>query len=207
MNARILAPLALSAAMCCASVSEVWAADPAPGAAESHAAPSPLSVDPDLAIWTAVVFVLLVVVLRAFAWKPISEGLQRREENIAKNIAAAEQANEEARRLLAQYEQKLAAAGDEVRAILEEARRDAEHTQQEILAKARADAQAELDRARREIDQATQAAIKELSEHFADQVLAIAAKIVRKELQAQDHEALIGAAVDQLPAMAAAGRN
>ena len=88
--------------------------------------PSPLVVDPDLAIWTFLVFLVLLAVLWKFAWGPIAAALDLREQKIADNIAAAEQCNEEAKKLLADYEAKLAAARDEVRGILDEARRDAE---------------------------------------------------------------------------------
>ena len=105
--------------------------------------PDPLAFDPDLAIWTAIVFLVLLGVLGKFAWGPIVDGLEKREQTIADNIAAAERASEEAKAMLAEYEAKLAGAADEVRAMLEEARRDAEHTKQEILAEAKSARQAE----------------------------------------------------------------
>ena len=118
----------------------------------------PLEFKKDLAIWTGFVFLVLFIVLRVFAWKPIAEGLEKREGHIADNIAAAERQNKEARRLLGEHQKKLDQVQDEVREIMEEARRDARHTQEEILAKAREEAQRERDRAIRDIDLATQAA-------------------------------------------------
>jgi F-type H+-transporting ATPase subunit b len=149
----------------------------------------------DLAIFTFIVFVLLAAILWKFAWGPIMAGLDKREKRIADDIAAAKDANEEARRLLAQYEQKLADAQVEVRGILDEARRDAQHTQQEILAKARDDARAERDRALREIETATQQALKELAEKSTDLAIELAGKIVRAELKPADHTRLIADAV------------
>jgi F-type H+-transporting ATPase subunit b len=141
------------------------------------------------------VFVLLAAILWKFAWGPIMAGLDKREKRIADDIAAAHDANEEAKRLLAQYEQKLADAQVEVRGILDEARRDAQHTQQEILAKARDDARAERDRALREIETATQQALKELAEKSTDLAIELAGKIVRAELKPADHTRLIADAV------------
>ena len=71
-----------------------------------------------LSVWTAVVFVVVLLILRKFAWKPIREGLQKREDEIAGQIAQAQRKNEEARQLLVEYEKKLSAAGDDVRAAL-----------------------------------------------------------------------------------------
>ena len=63
--------------------------------------------------------------------------------NVADQIAQAEPANQEARRLLAEYQQKLAAAQDEVRAILDQGRRDAEKLGHELIDKAKKEAEAE----------------------------------------------------------------
>jgi F-type H+-transporting ATPase subunit b len=158
-----------------------------------------LEFQTDLAIWTAVVFAVLLLVLWKFAWGPIVAGLEKREQRIAEHIAAAEKAHEDAKLMLAQYEKKLAASADEVRAIIEEARRDAEHTQQEILAKARADAQTERDRALREIETAKDQALKELGERTADLAVELAGKIVGARLNAGDHQRLIEEALTRFP--------
>src|SRR5947207_139712 len=87
---------------------------------------NPMAFDPDLAIFSAVIFLLLVAILGKFAWPTIVAALDERERKIADNIAAAEARHEEAKQLLAAHEAKLTAAAGEVRALMEEARRDAE---------------------------------------------------------------------------------
>ncbi len=171
----------------------------AESSAGTHAveSPNPLSFDEDLAVWSLVVFLILLVVLWKFAWGPISAGLDRREKNIADHIAAAEQKHDEAKALLVQYDERLAEAAGEVREIIEEARRDAEHTQKEILAKAAEDARALQDRARREIETATSAALQELSERSASLAVGLAGKIVKAQLSRDDHAVLIESAVSQ----------
>ncbi|MEX0586146.1 MAG: F0F1 ATP synthase subunit B [Pirellulales bacterium] len=183
-------------------------------AVEKHAADAdhgsastdPLSVDPDLSIWTAIVFVVLLAVLWKFAWGPISEALDKRERTIGENIAAAERAGDDARRLIAQYEAKLASAADEVRQLLEEARRDADHTRQEIVAEARVAAKAEHDRQMREVQTAIEAALKTLAERSATLAVELAGKIVRRELKPQEHESLIRETVQKFP-LAQPGKN
>jgi F-type H+-transporting ATPase subunit b len=159
----------------------------------------PEEVKGDLAIFSAVVFLLLVVILRKFAWKPISEGLEKREHHIAHEIAAAERANAEAKHLLVEYQKKLDAAQLEVREIMDEARRDAETTAGQIAAKAKADAENEMRRALREVETAKDQALKELAETAANQALALAGKLLQQKLQPADHARLIDEAMAKFP--------
>jgi len=159
----------------------------------------PSEIKGDLAIFSAVVFLLLVVILRKFAWKPISEGLEKREHHIAHEIESAERANAEARHLLADYQKKLDAAQLEVRAILDEARRDAETAAQQIAAKAKADAETEMRRALREVETAKDQALKELAETAANQALELAGKLLKQKLQPADHARLIEEAMAKFP--------
>jgi F-type H+-transporting ATPase subunit b len=168
----------------------------------SHASAStdPLSFDPDLAIFTLGVFVILLVVLRKFAWGPIMGALERREHNIAEHISQAERNHEQARLLLADYEKRLAGAANEVRELLDEARRDAEHTKQSILAEARQGAEAEKARGIREIEAATDAALETLAERSSQLAVDLAGKIVAAHLTKDDHARLIQEAVAKFPA-------
>lgn len=159
----------------------------------------PLAWDTDLAIWTAVVFLVLFAVLYRFAWGPIRDGLDKREQRIADNIAAAQQINEEAKQLLVQYEKKLDESQVEVRAILDEARRDAEHTQREILAKAASESDAVRERAKREIETATAQALKQLAETASQLAVDLAGKIIRAELDSRKHSGLIAEAMARFP--------
>ncbi|MDA7978267.1 MAG: F0F1 ATP synthase subunit B [Pirellulales bacterium] len=155
----------------------------------------PLNWSNDSAIYTAIGFLLLFLVLWRFAWGPISEGLQKREQGIADHIAAAERQNEEAKGILAQYEAKLADAAGEVRELLEEARRDAEHTKEEIVAAAKSEAQAEKSRALNEINTARDQALKDLAERSADMAVDLAGRIVQAKMTKEDHATLIRDAV------------
>lgn len=156
---------------------------------------NPLEWKSDLALWTAVVFLLLLAILWKFAWKPIVDGLDKRERNVADQIAQAEAANEKANQILADYQRQLAAAGDQVRAILEQGRRDAEKAGRTLIDKAKEDAEAEYQRAVKQIDAATAAAIKELAGQSATLAVDLAGKIVRAKLSPGDHTRLIDDAV------------
>lgn len=159
----------------------------------------PSEIKGDLAIFTFVVFLLLLLILSKFAWGPITRGLEKREHHITEQIAAAERANAEAKEMLAEYERKLASAQDEVRAILEEARRDATHTQQEIVAEAKAAAVAEMDRAKREVEIAKDQALRELAETSANLAVELAGKIIRTRLDRHQHAELVTEALARFP--------
>ena len=175
-------------------------AESTPAAEESH--PNPLEFKTDLALWTFVIFIVLLLVLKKFAWKPISESLDRRERHIAENIAAAQRAQDDAKKMLADYERKLAGAADEVRAMLEEARRDAEGTKQQIVAEAKSAAHAEHERAMREIRTATDAAVEELSQRSADLAVALAGKIVSAKLTGEERSRLVQESLSKFVASA-----
>jgi F-type H+-transporting ATPase subunit b len=162
--------------------------------------PNPLAVDPDLAIWTFVVFAVLFILLSIFAWPQIAAGLDERERKIADNIKAAESKLEDARRVLAEHEAKLAAAAGEVRALLEEARRDAEHTKGSIIAEARKAAEGEKERAILEIDRAKDGALHELAVHSANTAIDLAKLVTARELSTERNNELIRDAIAKLPA-------
>ncbi len=167
-------------------------------AEDESGGPNPLAVDPDLAIWTLIVFVLLFLVLKTFAWPQITEALVEREKRIADNIAAAEAQNAEARRLLAEHEAKLAAAAGEVRALLEEARRDADHTRRSIEADGHKAAQDELARAVREIGRARDAAVQELAIASANVAIDLARKVVRDRITPDQQSQIVRDALAKL---------
>jgi F-type H+-transporting ATPase subunit b len=152
-----------------------------------------------LALWTLVVFALLLAVLWKFAWGPISEALDRRQQLIEGAIASAQRQHEQAMQLLAQHEAKLAGAADEVRRIVDEARRDADQQRQKIIAEAQHVALAEKERAVQEIHTAKNSALEQLAQKSVDMAVDLAGKIVRRQLNPQDDAALIGEALKQFP--------
>jgi len=198
----LIAALAISAAkplVAFAAEHESGSAAQAEAAAEEKSGePNPLAVDPDLAIFTAVIFLLLLAVLGKFAWPQITAALEERERKIADNIAAAEKRHEDAKRLLAEHEAKLAAAAGEIRAMIEEARRDAEHTKKSIEAQGHKSAQDELDRAVREIKRARDAAVQELAIASANVAVDLAGKIIREKLTTEQNNALVREAMAKL---------
>jgi F-type H+-transporting ATPase subunit b len=178
-----------------AVATSAWAAETASTASSDINPLSRSALQGDLALWTAIVFLCLLAVLWKFAWKPIAAGLDKREQNVANQIAQAEAANQKAKDILADYERKLAAAEEQVRAIVEQGRQNAEQVGRELIDKAKEDAKAEFQRALKQIDAATSAAIEELASRSATLAVELAGKIVRSKLNPADHSRLIQEAV------------
>ena len=162
--------------------------------------PNPLAFSKDLAIWTLVVFVVLFLVLKKFAWPQITEALEERERKIAATIADANAKLEDAKKLYSEHEAKLAAAAGEVRALLEEARRDADHTKKSIEAEGQKAAKEELERALREIHRARDAAVQELAVTSANVAIDLAQKIIREQLTPEKSKQIVRDAVAKLAA-------
>ncbi len=169
----------------------------ASGHGEESPGLSPIDFRMETAVWTLVIFLIVVFVLGKFAFKPIVQALDAREKAVADNIDAAARANDEAKVLLEQYKQKLADSKDEVRQILETARNDAQRSADGIVAKAREAAQMEQQRAVKDIEAATDAALQSIAQRSATLATNLAGKMIRKEVTPEAHRDLIGVALEE----------
>lgn len=176
------------------------AKEAAGGHGGGHAAESPSILTGDLGnvFWTATIFIVLLMVLRATAWKPILTALQKREEFITNSINDARREREEAQRMLAEYTKKVEQARADAQAIVEEGRRDAEEVRKRIHADARSEADALVARARKEIELARDDAVKQLYDRTVTLATNVAAKVVRKELSPGDHKRLLDESLAEL---------
>lgn len=172
------------------------AAEEAHGAGE--AAPNLFSGDAGVAIWTVLIFLLVVFILGRYAWKPLLSALQAREDFIRDSLQKAREEREQAERRLAEYEEKLAAARAEATALVEEGRRDAETVKAKIEATAREEGDKLMARARREIGLARDQAVKDLHTTTARLATDLATKVLEREIRAEDHERLLAESLREL---------
>ena len=168
----------------------------------SHQNAGPKLEDPsqwksDLALASLVVFLCLLLLLSKFAWRPVMDGLEARERGIAANIEEAKRSAEMAAAQLRQYEAKLAAATEESREILNQARKDADAARERILAEAQSIAQRERQRAIDDIQTAKNAALQEMTQKSVDLAVSMAGRLVRRQLKAEDHSQLIREMMEQ----------
>lgn len=170
----------------------------------THANASAMLHDPtelrfDMAICTLVVFLMLLIVLRIYAWKPIMQGLDQRALSIAAQIEQAEQKAEEADAVLREHRAKLTAAGEEAQGIIAQARKDAEVVAERIREEAKADAARQRERALADIKSAKNNAVREMARQGADLAVSLAGRIVQRELKSEDHASLITEALERFP--------
>ena len=194
MKLRFGHGVALAAAAVLAAL-PAFAADPHDAAAHAadaaHESPPLFSVDPGLMIWTIVTFLVVLVVLRMTAWKPLMSALEQRQQSIEGAIEKAQQVKTEAEALLAKYETMLESAKDESREILEEARRDGAKVQTEIRERAQREAEEFKDRAHREIELAKDGALGEIWDQAATLSTELASRILGRSLESSDQDRLV----------------
>lgn len=173
-------------------------------AAASHDAPAnPMSFEIVPFISTLVVFGVAAFVLGKYVWPKIIAGLRDRERKISGEIESAEKARKQAADALAQYERSLADARAEAAAMLDRTRADQQRLALELKAKADAELSAMRDAATRDIETAKKEAIGELYAQAATLASEIAAKVLKREINAEDHRRLID---DSLGELESAGR-
>ncbi len=158
---------------------------------------NPFAGDVGNALWTVIIFVLVLIVLGKFAWGPILDALQKREQFIHDSLAKAKKDREDAEASLKEYEQRLQQAKAEATALVEEGRRDAEVLHRKIEEDAKAEADRMVERARREITVATETAVSELYSLSSKLATDVASRVIQKELTGTDHERLIAEAIDE----------
>lgn len=170
----------------------------APLAAAEEGAGSPFAGDIGNALWTLVIFLLVVFVLGKFAWGPLLKGLQSREEFIRASLEQAQRDREAAEARLQEYEAKLAAARAEAAGIVEEARRAGEALRRRLQDEAQAESRQTVERARRDIGLATETAKRELHDYAGDLAVSIAERVLGREIARADHERLIDESIDEI---------
>src|SRR3954469_24055085 len=147
--------------------------------------------DPGLYIWTIVTFVILLALLGRFAWRPLLDALEQRQATIRKSLDDARQAKEELQRLQAESARILSEGRKQAAAIISSARADAARFADEMKAKARTDAETLVRGAQREIDAQTARAVQTIRREAIDLSVAVASKILRRDISPADNERLI----------------
>ena len=152
----------------------------------------------DLTIYTIVVFLILLAVLYKFAWPNIREGLDKRAGAITQARDDAVKAREEAEAIRADLAAQMADAQGKIRAMLDEARRDADVLRQTEKEAGVKDAQIERDRATREIESAKDAALQEIYLQAVDLASLMSSKAIGREISPADHTRLVDESLAEL---------
>jgi len=157
-----------------------------------------IKVVPGLMIWTLIAFLITLFVLKKYAFGPIQKTIDERRERIRRSIEEAENAREEARKLLQEHRSLLGQARGQAEEILSEARRVAESQRQRVKEETEADRQRRLEETKRQIEAETQRALGLIRAEVAELTLIATQKVTGKVLEDADHRRLIEDAVKDL---------
>ena len=142
-----------------------------------------------LFVWMGVLFILLVLLLKKFAWKPILDAVSDREEGIKNALASAELAKKEMQNLTADNANLLKQARAERDSMLKEA----QEIKEKMISEAKEDAKAEaikmIELAKTSIEQEKEAALAHLKKEVGELSIVIAEAVLRKELASQEDQA------------------
>jgi F-type H+-transporting ATPase subunit b len=152
----------------------------------------------DLTLWSIVVFLLLLFVLSKYAWKPMLQGLEKREQAIRGAVEEAQRARDEAHALRDQLQRDMGQAHEKVRQMFDEAHKAGEQARERMVAEARTDIQTERERLHREIDAARDQALQQIMTRATDLAALVASKALGRQMTVEDHHRLIDEAVADL---------
>lgn len=161
----------------------------------------------DLGLWSIIVFLVLLGVLTKFAWKPMLEGLQKREQNIRGALEQAEATRREAMELQTKLDAKMKDAGADIARMMDDGRRDAQAVKDQLVADAKKEIQSDRDRLLREVETAKDQALQEIWRQSVTLATAISSKTIRRNLTQEDHQRLVDEALAELKASSDAKRS
>jgi len=147
--------------------------------------------DPGLYVWTIITFLVLLVVFNKLAWQPLKGILQTREELIRKSLDDAHRAKQELERLHVESQKILTEARVQADKILSETRSDANRLRDELKQKAQTEAAGIVKNAERQIEMETARALQQIRTEAVDLSVALASKLLQRNLTKQDNERLI----------------
>ena len=156
--------------------------------------------DPGLYIWTILTFLILVGLLAKFAWTPLIEALDNRQQSIRKALDDARKAKQELEGIHAESAKLLAQARSEAAELVSRSRSDADRFREEMKDKARAEATTLLRNAERQIELETTRALQQIRQEAVDLSVGIASKILQRNVTREDNERLIEETFKQLEA-------
>ena len=158
-----------------------------------------LSPNPGTIFWMIIIFGIVLFVLWKFAWTPILNALNEREESIANALSSADLARKEVEGLKADNEKVIAEARKERDIILKEAKEIKEKIVAEAKEKAAQEAQKTIDQARHQIQAEKTAAISDIKKQVAELSVMIAEKVIKKELEKKgEQEKMVEGLIDDI---------
>ncbi|AKP63702.1 F0F1 ATP synthase subunit B [Levilactobacillus koreensis] len=143
-------------------------------------------------------FVLLMWIIKIFAWGPVTKMMQDRADKISNDIDSAEKSRTDAASLVEKRQAALANSRSEAQTIVSDAKSNGQQQREQIVTQAQADVQTMKQNAQKDIEQERQDALSDARNDVADLSIEIASKIIQRELKADDQKALIDSYIEGL---------
>lgn len=157
-----------------------------------------LGVNPWTALFTLANTVALFLVLKKYLFGPVMKMIETRQKEIDDMYTDAGKAKSEAAALQSEYQQKLSAAQATSERLVKEAVARGQSREEEIIRQANQEASAILDKAAADIAQEKKKAINDAKDEISDMAMAIAGKVVGRELTSADQQGLVDSFIDEL---------
>jgi F-type H+-transporting ATPase subunit b len=154
--------------------------------------------DPGLFIWTILTFLALLALLAKFAWRPLLQALDSRQETIRKSLDDAERARRELEKLQAESAEIIRSARVEAESIISASRSSGEKLREELRQQARTEAQGIVANAERQIQLQADKALQQIRREAVDLSVLIASKLLERNVSKEDNEKLIDEALRQV---------
>lgn len=149
-----------------------------------------------LAVFLA--FVLLLIVVFYFAYKPVKKLLKKRGDYVEGKVKDAEKRELESQKLLSEAGEEMKAKKAEAMAIVEKAKGEALQERNAILEKAKEEKRAELEKTKEEIAQEIEASKDEIHREIVSVAIDASSKVLEREVNKEDNEKLIDSFIDDL---------
>ncbi|MBC3804458.1 F0F1 ATP synthase subunit B [Acetobacterium fimetarium] len=157
-----------------------------------------ISIDARVMLATLINFLVFFLIIKKFFYGAIKDVITKRQDSIDADITGAEEKNASAGKLKLEYEGLLADIKGKEREIIRDANAEAQAQRQAILDKAHGEAKAILDKANAEIEFEKSKAMNEVKTNIVDLSLFAAEKIIHKEMDQKQHEAMILDFIDKV---------
>jgi F-type H+-transporting ATPase subunit b len=158
-----------------------------------------LRFEPGLMIWTVIIFVVLLIVLRKFAWGPLLAALDEREQNIKEALEQARKTQRETELVLAENQRRTDAGFKKAEEIVQQARQEAEQMRQKMLEEAKAESRRVTEQGLRRIEAEQRAAMEEIRKVAGDLAIQAAGRLIQVSLSDQQQREIVDKFLAEVP--------
>jgi|TARA_Y100000389_G_scaffold191124_1_gene216775 F-type H+-transporting ATPase subunit b len=157
-----------------------------------------LTVDLGLYVWTLVIFLTVLFVLKKYAWNPLLDFIEEREKDIANSLSMAESAKTDLEQIKDESQKILDKAKKEGKVIVSDSKQKAEDSANKILENAKIKSDEFIVDAKSKIEIEKQRAIKEIKEEVVDLSIDLASKILQRNVKDDDNDKFIKSSLEAM---------